>query len=78
MSLTTRLSTYFLTALALVLLGFSGVLFLLVYRHLVDQTNQRLEAAMQTLVAALEVHPDDVEWEPMERHVTLGEDPGED
>ncbi|HWG44193.1 MAG TPA: HAMP domain-containing sensor histidine kinase [Gemmataceae bacterium] len=78
MSLTTRLSTCFLTALALVLLGFSTVLFLLVYHHLADQTNQRLEAAMQTLVATIEVHPNDVEWEPLERHVTLGEDPGED
>ena len=78
MKLDTRLSTYFLTALALVLLGFSSVLFLLVYRHLVDRTYQRLEAAMQTLVAAIEVHPHDVEWEPLERHVTLGDDPGDD
>lgn len=78
MSLTTRLSTYFLAALALVLLGFSGVLYLLVRHHLVDRTNQRLEATMQTLVAAIEVHPEDVEWEPLERHVTLGEDPSED
>lgn len=78
MSLTTRLSAYFLTALALVLLGFSLVLYLLVRSHLVDQTNQRLELAMQTIIAAVEVHADDVEWEPLERHITLGEDPGED
>ena len=78
MSLTTRLSAYFLTALALVLLGFSLVLYLLVHRHLVDQHDQRLEAAFQTIVAAVEVHAGDVEWEPLERHITLGEDPGED
>lgn len=78
MSLTTRLSAYFLTALALVLLGFSLVLFLLVRNHLMDQTNQRLELAMQTIIAAVEVHTEDVEWEPLERHITLGEDPGED
>ncbi|HTU93879.1 MAG TPA: ATP-binding protein [Gemmataceae bacterium] len=78
MSLTTRLSAYFLTALALVLLGFSLVLYLLVRRHLLDQTNQRLEMAMQTIIAAVEVHADDVEWEPLERHITLGEDRGED
>jgi two-component system OmpR family sensor kinase len=78
MSLTTRLSAYFLTALALVLLGFSTVLYLLVRRHLVDQANQRLETAMQTIIAAIEIHADDVEWEPLERHITLGEDPGED
>lgn len=78
MSLTTRLSAYFLAALALVLVGFSGVLFLLVHHHLADQTHQRLEAAMQTLVAAIEVHAEDVEWEPLERHVALGEDAGAD
>src|SRR5262249_28945237 len=77
-SLTTRLSAYFLTALALVLLGFSTVLYLLVRHHLVDHTNQRLETAMQTLIAAVEVHADDVQWEPLERHITLGEDPAED
>jgi two-component system, OmpR family, sensor kinase len=78
MSLTTRLSAYFLMALALVLLGFSLVLYLLVRRHLVDQNNQRLQLAMQTILAAVEVHADDVEWEPLERHITLGEDRGED
>lgn len=78
MSLTTRLSAYFLTALALVLLGFSLVLYLLVRRHLESQTNQRLESAMQTIVAAIEVHADDVQWEPLERRITLGEDQGED
>jgi signal transduction histidine kinase len=78
MSLTTRLSAYFLTVLALVLLGFSLVLYLLVRRHLMEQNNQRLEAAIQTIVAAVEVHADDVEWEPLERHITLGEDPAED
>ncbi len=78
MSLTTRLSAYFLTSLALVMLGFSLFLFFLVRNHLVDQTNQRLELAMHTIIAAVEVHADDVEWEPLERHITLGEDPGED
>ncbi len=78
MSLTTRLSAYFLTALALVLLGFSLVLFLLVRNHFVAHTNQRLELAMQTILAAVEVHADDVAWEPLERHISLGEDPGED
>jgi signal transduction histidine kinase len=78
MSLTTRLSAYFLTALALVLLGFSIVLYLLVRRHLADQANQRLETAIQTIIAAVEIHAYDVEWEPLERHITLGEDPGDD
>lgn len=78
MSLTTRLSAYFLTGLAVILLGFSVVLFFLVRHHLVDQANQRLAGAMQTIIAAIEIHPEDVEWEPLERQVTLGEDPSDD
>ena len=42
------------------------------------QNTQRLETAMQTIAAAIEVHADDVEWEPLQRHITLGEDPAED
>jgi signal transduction histidine kinase len=78
MSLTTRLSLFFLTTLAVVLLGFSSVLYLLVSHQVVAQRDERLQAAMQTLVAATEVHPQDVMWEPLERHVTLGEEDGDD
>jgi two-component system OmpR family sensor kinase len=78
MSLITRLSTFFLTGLALILLGFSAVLFLLMRYQLAERVHQRLATAMQTIVAAIEIHPDDVEWEPLERHVALGEDPGDD
>lgn len=74
MSITNRLSLFFLAALGLVLAGFSLTLFLLADRHLHEQTDHRLDAAMQTLVAAIEVHPNDVEWEPLERRVTMGED----
>lgn len=73
MSLITRLSTFFLTGLALVLLGFSTVLFFLMRYQLAERVHQRLATAMQTIVAAIEIHPDEVEWEPLERHVTLGE-----
>lgn len=78
MSLTNRLSLFFLAALALVLCGFSVILYALAHRHLHAQTDQRLEATMHTLTAAIEVHPGDVEWEPLERKVALGEDPAPD
>jgi signal transduction histidine kinase len=78
MSLTSRLSAFALAGLAVVLIGFSAVVFLLVQRHLTHQIDARLETAMHTLVAAIEVHPADVEWEPLERHIALGDDPGED
>lgn len=78
MSITNRLSLFFLTALALVLVGFSLTLYALAHRHLYAQTDHRLDAAMHTLVAAIEVHPGDVEWEPLERRVMMGEDPALD
>ncbi|HXD87691.1 MAG TPA: HAMP domain-containing sensor histidine kinase [Urbifossiella sp.] len=78
MSLTNRLSLFFLVALAAVLCGFSGILYALANRHLHVEDEQRLHDAMRTLVAAIEVHAADVEWEPLERKVTLGEDPATD
>ena len=78
MSLTNRVSLFFLTALGLVLAGFSTTLYLLADHHLHAQADHRLDTAMQTLVAAIEVHPGDVEWEPLERHLRMGSDPGPD
>lgn len=78
MSITNRLSLFFLAALGLVLAGFSLTLYLLASAHLHQQGDHRLNAAMQTLVAAIEVHPGDVEWEPLERRVTMGDDPALD
>jgi two-component system OmpR family sensor kinase len=74
MSITNRLSLFFLAALGLVLAGFSLTLYALASGHLHQQGDHRLDAAMQTLVAAIEVHPGDVEWEPLERRVIMGED----
>lgn len=78
MSITNRLSLFFLTALAVVLVGFSLTLYVLAHRHLYAQTDHRLDAALHTLVAAIEVHPGDVEWEPLERRMMIGEDPAPD
>jgi two-component system OmpR family sensor kinase len=39
--------------------------------HLRVQVDLHLDAAMHVLVAACEVHPDDVQWEPLERKVPL-------
>jgi signal transduction histidine kinase len=72
MTLSTRLSLFFLTTLALVLVGFSITLYLLARMYLHRQSEERLEAALNTLVAAVEVGPGGVEWEPTERHLSLG------
>ncbi len=72
-SLTTRLTAFFLAALLLVLAGFSLALFVLARSYLYRQADDRLEAAVRTLVATVEFHRSALEWEPNERLVTLGE-----
>jgi two-component system, OmpR family, sensor kinase len=78
MSLADRISAFFLAALAVVLLAFSGALYGLARAYLVRQLDQRLETALDTLEAAVDVEPDGLEWEPNDRRITLGVDPGTD
>jgi heavy metal sensor kinase len=73
LTLTTRLSLFTLTMLGVVLAGFSVTLYLLARTHLYRQADERLDAAMNTLVAAVEIGPDGVEWEPAERHLNLSQ-----
>ena len=73
MTITNRLTLCFQLALGLVLLGFSIVMYSLASWHLHAQADRHLGSAMDLLVAAIEVHPGDVEWEPLERRVTLGD-----
>lgn len=71
MTLTNRLSLFFLAALAAVLVTFSVALYLLANRHLYRQLDDRLAASARTVAAAAEVEPDGVEWEPHNRPLTL-------
>jgi signal transduction histidine kinase len=77
-SLASRLSGFFLAALGVVLVGFSVALYWLAIGYLKRQVDERLDAALTTLVAAAEVGPGGVEWEPGERVLGLGRDPGAD
>jgi len=72
LTLTTRLSLFFLTTLALVLVGFSVTLYLLAGTYLHGQSDERLDAALNTLVASIDVGRDGLEWEPAQRHLHLG------
>ena len=72
MRLTTRLSLFFLAALALVLAGFSLALYGLARGHLQRQSDERLAAAVNTLVAAAEVAPEGVVWDRAERRLAMG------
>jgi signal transduction histidine kinase len=72
MTLVNRVSAFFLGALAVLLLGYSTLLFLLVRQQLMAQFDQQLDASLHTLVAAVEVEFDDVKWEPSDHTISLG------
>lgn len=74
MTLTTRLTTFFLASLAVVLLGFSLTIYGLARHHLHRRADDRLHSALSVLTAAAEVKPAGVEWEPSERRVGFGTD----
>jgi signal transduction histidine kinase len=74
-TLTARLLLFSLVTLGLVLGGFSAAVWLLARGYLHRQADDRLEAAANTLVAACEVGPEGVEWEPRERSLVVGAGP---
>lgn len=76
MKLSTRLSLFFLVVLAVVLLGFSATLYVLGRSFLAQQLDEHLEKALDTLEASVDVETDGLEWEPQDRRLTLGVDPG--
>lgn len=63
MTLTTRLTLFFLSALGLVLTAFSITLYLLAHHHLHRQLHDRAAATLATLMARAEIDPEGVEWE---------------
>jgi heavy metal sensor kinase len=73
LTITTRLNLFFLAALAVVLIGFSGALYLVANIYLQRQDEQRLAAALNAMVAAAEVGPEGVVWDLTERRLSLGE-----
>jgi signal transduction histidine kinase len=75
MSLTTRLLLFFLGSLVVVLCGFSSAVYFVAEHHLDRQAAERVEAALNTLGAAVEVTPDGVEWDTTERTLRLAPGP---
>ena len=67
MSLATRLSGFFLAAVALALGGFSMTLYLLARSHFQRDLDERLVRCSTVLSAAADVDPGKVEWEPAAR-----------
>src|SRR5438874_2032818 len=73
MSLTARLTAFFLAALAVVLAGFSGTLYALASRHLHAQADERVGAALAILAATAELEPGGLEWDRTQRTLSVGE-----
>jgi heavy metal sensor kinase len=78
MSLTGRVSAFFLGALAVALAGSGAALYAITATYFARQADERLTAALDTLASAAEVNPPGVEWEPNDRNLTLGRDTGDD
>lgn len=72
MKLVNRVSIFFLAALAVVLVIYSGAFFAFVRAQLVQQFERELYGALNSLVAAVEVEPEEVKWQPLEHTIALG------
>jgi two-component system, OmpR family, sensor kinase len=81
MTLTARVSAFFLGWLGLALVGFAAAVYLSARADLHRQIDERdrriadrLQGTLDTLVAAAEIHRDGVEWEAHERTLPRGGD----
>jgi signal transduction histidine kinase len=72
MRLATRLTWFFLAAMAVVLLGFSIAVYASLADHLHRQVDERLASVLNTLAAAAEIGPEGIDWEPEGRNLSLG------
>ena len=72
MTLTTRISIFFLSALAIVLVVYSLVFYSAGREHIEYQFTGELQGVLNSLVAAAEVEQTEVKWQPLEHSVALG------
>ena len=78
MKLVNRVSVFFLAALAVVLVVYSGGFYWFVRARLVRQFEQELRVTLNSLVAAAEIEPEEVKWQPLEHTIALGAANGPD
>lgn len=67
MTLTNRVSAFFLGWLALSLIGFAAAIYFVTRANLYRQVDQQLSSTLNTLAAGAEINDEGVEWEPHER-----------
>ncbi len=74
MTLVNRVSAFFLLAMAVMLLGYSALMYFVIRHHIYDQFDHDLLASLHSLVAAVEVEDDDVKWQPSDHTISLGDE----
>ena len=72
MTLVTRVSAFFLTALAVVLAVCSGLFYEIAGAQLTQRFEEQLHGVLHSIVAAIEVEPEEVKWQPLEHNIGLG------
>src|SRR5262249_2646752 len=73
MKLVTRVSAFFLAALAIALIGYSAVIYYLISSYLYRQFDANLHGALDLLAASVEVEQDDAKWQPGEHGIDLSQ-----
>lgn len=74
MKLADRVSAFFLAALALALIGYSGVFYVLARGYLYERSDHELRSALDVLAASVETEDDDVKWHPAEHGIDLNDE----
>lgn len=73
MRLVSRVSAFFLAALAAALVGYSAATYYLISSYLYRQFDADLHGALDLLAASVEVEPDDAKWHPAEHGINLAQ-----
>lgn len=74
MTLVSRVSAFFLAALAVALAGYSAAFYAISRNYLYQQFDSQLHNALEVLSASVEIEPDDVKWHPAEHGIELGQE----
>ncbi|MEZ6152289.1 MAG: HAMP domain-containing sensor histidine kinase [Pirellulaceae bacterium] len=72
MSLTNRVSTFFLVALGIILVVYSSVFYAVTRKHIDAQFESELRGVLSSLIAAAEVEETEVKWQPLEHSIDYG------
>lgn len=72
MSLTNRVSAFFLATLAVILGVYSFAFFSITHKHVENQFASELRGVLSSLVAAAEVEETEVKWQPLEHAINFG------